>query len=133
MATTKKAAVRRTGCTARKRARSPHQPVGCWIRKERRLAIYLRDKFTCLGCGADLHEASPNEITLDHVRPRSKGGTNDSHNLYTCCKSCNSSRQDKPLAKAFGRRAAQEIRKQAGRSMTRCIRLATELIADGQR
>jgi len=29
-----------------KRARSHHQPTGCWCRPEKRLAIYLRDRFS---------------------------------------------------------------------------------------
>jgi hypothetical protein len=32
--------------TARKKARSKHQPTGSWIRPDKRLAIYLRDRFT---------------------------------------------------------------------------------------
>lgn len=65
-----------------------------WITNERRLAIYLRDSFTCVWCLDSLCHAAAEEITLDHIIPRSKGGSHDSFNLVTSCRRCNSSRQD---------------------------------------
>lgn len=67
-----------------------------WIRREKRLAIYLRDGFTCCYCGKDLHDASPRNVHLDHLRPRERGGTNDPSNLITACGRCNSARHDEP-------------------------------------
>lgn len=64
-----------------------------WITKLRRLAIYLRDGFTCQYCGRDLHNAHPRDVTLDHLRPQIRGGTHESRNLITACLSCNSRRQ----------------------------------------
>lgn len=78
--------------TARKRAASPHQPTGTWITRERRLAIYLRDRFICVYCGTDLHNARPANVTLDHLLPRCDGGTNEAGNLVTACRRCNCSR-----------------------------------------
>ncbi|MDQ2787831.1 MAG: HNH endonuclease [Chloroflexota bacterium] len=72
------------------------QASGCWIRKERRLAIYIRDSFQCAYCGCDLRHAAPADITLDHLLPRSTGGDNSNTNLITACRSCNSSRGAKP-------------------------------------
>lgn len=72
------------------------QPSGCWIRPAKRLAIYLRDSVACVYCGSDLRNAAPADVTLDHLLPRSSGGSNDATNLVTACRSCNSSRQDKP-------------------------------------
>lgn len=74
---------------------------GCWITKEKRLAIYIRDNFACAYCGCSLKNADPNLVTLDHLVPRNPlvahgGGSNEATNLVTACKSCNSSRQDKP-------------------------------------
>ncbi len=70
---------------------------GKWITKERRLAIYLRDGFICNYCGCDLKNiAVPQDMALDHLTPRSAGGSNDSTNLVTVCRSCNSKRSDKP-------------------------------------
>lgn len=66
----------------RKKRHTAHQPTGQWIRSEKRLAIYLRDGFHCLACFRDLHGADPSDITLDHVVPCSKGGSNKASNLF---------------------------------------------------
>ncbi len=65
---------------------------GGWIRPTSRLAIYLRDQFLCVWCGANLTRRPAKDVTLDHVVPREQGGTNDARNLVTACKSCNASR-----------------------------------------
>lgn len=72
---------------------SKYQPLGRWIRNEKRLAIYLRDNFKCLFCGKDLAGEVAN-ITLDHIITKSAGGDNEPTNIFTACRSCNSSRQD---------------------------------------
>lgn len=69
---------------------------GRWIRAEKRLAIYIRDNFSCGYCGKSLKQADPFDITLDHLVPRVSGGSNESTNLITACRACNCSRQDKP-------------------------------------
>ena len=67
-----------------------------WIRPDKRLAIYLRDGFRCVYCGESLRDSDPATATLDHLIPRCEGGDNDETNLVTACRSCNSTRQDKP-------------------------------------
>ncbi len=62
-----------------------------WIRKDLRLAIYLRDNMTCVFC---LTHADNTTLTLDHVVGRADGGSNKPANLVTACRSCNSTRQD---------------------------------------
>src|SRR3954466_15405671 len=69
---------------------------GGWITKTRRLAIYLRDGFVCQYCGRDLHDATPRELTLDHLRCQISGASHESKNLVTACLSCNSKRQTIP-------------------------------------
>lgn len=69
---------------------------GGWITPSKRLAIYLRDRFTCGYCRRDLHTVKPHEITLDHLEPRVRGGSNDHTNLLTTCNKCNSRRKDRP-------------------------------------
>ena len=118
-----------TGCTARKRANSPHQPTGQWIRPDARLAVYLRDGFRCLYCLADLHGADPRDITLDHVTPKADGGSNKPENLVTACRSCNCSRQDAPLSRFAGPEARKHIRRNLKRSMAQFRKLAKALIA----
>jgi CRISPR/Cas system Type II protein with McrA/HNH and RuvC-like nuclease domain len=54
-----------------------------------RSRIYKRDGFECVYCG------SSKNLTLDHVIPRSRGGTNEWTNLVTSCFKCNSKKGDK--------------------------------------
>lgn len=62
-----------------------------WIRDDKRQAIYHRDGDACVWCG------SRESLTLDHLTPRDRGGTNDADNLVTACHPCNSERQHRPL------------------------------------
>jgi len=66
-----------------------------WIRRLTRLAIYARDDHRCVYCGRDL---ACEVATLDHVRPRELGGTNEATNLVTACLTCNSAKRDLPLS-----------------------------------
>jgi 5-methylcytosine-specific restriction endonuclease McrA len=77
-----------------------------WIRQEKRLAIYLRDGMACCYCGHSQEDGA--QLTLDHLRPRSKGGSNHESNLVTCCHRCNSSRGNRTV-RAFCRAVADYI------------------------
>ena len=77
-----------------------------WIRQEKRLAIYLRDGLSCAYCGASVEDGA--QLTLDHLRPDSKGGSNSETNLVTCCKRCNSSRGARPV-RSFSRAVAEYL------------------------
>ena len=46
----------------------------------------LRDGYSCQVCGADQN------LTVDHLIPISKGGTDDLDNLLTMCGRCNFSK-----------------------------------------
>lgn len=51
-----------------------------------------RDGFRCVYC--KLHrDDSEMPMTIDHLTPRSRGGTDELHNLVTACWGCNSERQ----------------------------------------
>ena len=102
---------------------------GVCVRKDLRLAVYLRDSFRCVYCCADLHGAHPTDITLDHVVAESDGGSNEPSNLVTACRHCNSSRQDKPLARFCGPETRADIRRLTRRSISRHRRLAKAIIA----
>jgi len=43
----------------------------------------------CVMCGVT------NDLTLDHIKPLSKGGTNDNDNLQILCRKCNASKGNK--------------------------------------
>lgn len=53
--------------------------------------IYLRDNFTCQYCN---RVGVPNELTLDHILPQSRGGKSAWENLVTSCKKCNTQKGD---------------------------------------
>ena len=87
----------RDGC-----ARKPPRRRGAWrlpsvislkayVPKARRPAftrfnVFLRDSFSCQYCG--VHQRSEN-LTFDHVVPRSRGGGTNWSNVVTACASCN--------------------------------------------
>lgn len=98
-----------------------------WIRPDKRLAIYIRDGFQCAYCGRDLKDAEPHEVNLDHLLPRSAGGSNEATNLVTSCKSCNCSRQDKPWVDFAPGGARDRIEQLRNRPLNR--KLAKALIS----
>lgn len=66
-----------------------------WIRQDKRLAIYLRDGLSCCWCGDSIENGA--KLTLDHLTPRSDGGSHHEGNLVTCCHRCNSSRGNRSV------------------------------------
>ena len=56
--------------------------------------IFKRDNGCCQYCG------TTNDLTLDHLVPRSKGGKSTWNNLVTACKSCNAKKGNQSLEEA---------------------------------
>jgi len=56
-----------------------------------RMMIYYRDGFRCAYCGKILRD---NELTIDHIVPKSKGGKWTWENLVTCCRDCNTRKKE---------------------------------------
>jgi 5-methylcytosine-specific restriction endonuclease McrA len=52
----------------------------------KRNRIFERDEFRCVYCG---EQFAADELTLDHVQPRVRGGDRSEGNLVTACKACN--------------------------------------------
>ncbi len=52
----------------------------------KRNRIFERDDFRCVYCGEQFAE---DELTLDHVQPRVRGGDRSEGNLVSACKACN--------------------------------------------
>ena len=75
---------------------------GKWLRNTTRRRLYMRDDFCCVYCGASALDSDA-VLTIDHILPRELGGTNEHSNLVTCCKSCNSSKQDSPVERFLKR------------------------------
>lgn len=51
--------------------------------------IMKRDGFTCMYCG------DVNDLTIDHIIPKSKGGKTTWENLVTACNKCNNLKDNK--------------------------------------
>ena len=56
--------------------------------------LYFRDKGECQYCGKKM---SLSNSTLDHVKPRSKGGKFTWENLVIACVKCNGKKSDSLL------------------------------------
>lgn len=59
-----------------------------------RSSIYERDSGICQYCGRHM---SKSEATIDHITPRSKGGTNTWKNTVLSCKKCNEKKGSRSL------------------------------------
>lgn len=53
--------------------------------------IFERDAYTCGYCG----KVGKKGLTLDHIIPKSRGGTNHPSNLVAACMSCNNWKSDR--------------------------------------
>ena len=53
-----------------------------------RFNVFLRDRFTCQYCG------EREDLTFDHVIPRSKGGVTSWENVVAACSACNLRKAD---------------------------------------
>jgi hypothetical protein len=68
---------------------------GKWLHPTTRRRIYERDGWRCVWCCAQVERNAVGivrQATIDHVIPRSRGGSNRASNLITCCSLCNAKR-----------------------------------------
>ena len=54
-----------------------------------RQAIKEANNYECIYCGEKHHE---HDLTIDHVHPRTMGGTNITSNCVPACRTCNQSK-----------------------------------------
>jgi len=59
-----------------------------------RFNVFLRDGFACQYCG------TPNDLTFDHVAPRSRGGRTTWENIVAACSPCNLAKGGRPPREA---------------------------------
>lgn len=74
-----------------------------FVRKEKRIALYMRDGLACVYCGSGIEDGA--KLTLDHLTPHSHGGTNDATNIVSSCHKCNSARGNRDY-KEFAEKVA---------------------------
>lgn len=53
-----------------------------------RRGVLVRDRYVCAFCGG-------HASTVDHIRPRSRGGQNSWLNVVACCSACNGAKADR--------------------------------------
>ena len=53
-----------------------------------RARVFARDEYRCVKCGVQT------PLTVDHVIPRSAGGSNRFENMQTLCEPCNHDKDD---------------------------------------
>jgi 5-methylcytosine-specific restriction endonuclease McrA len=54
--------------------------------------VFARDRWKCQYCG---QKKSVDELTQDHIVPRSRGGKTCWENIVTACKTCNATKADR--------------------------------------
>ena len=59
--------------------------------------VFKRDRYTCQYCGS---QPGSEELTIDHVVPRSQGGTSTWENCVLACVECNSRKADRTPVQA---------------------------------
>ncbi len=75
-------------CLEKKRDKR-RMPSGAWLRM--RFKLLEKYDFTCQYCGRKAPEVT---LEIDHIYPKSKGGTDDESNLIVACKDCNLGKTD---------------------------------------
>lgn len=54
----------------------------------KRFEVFKRDDFTCQYCGRNVKKHKV-VLTIDHIVPKKRGGSEDILNLTTACLTCN--------------------------------------------
>lgn len=69
------------------------------ISKQTRKILFIQCGGICPDCGRQMQNKNKNNettyMTIDHIVPKSMGGTNNIENLRPCCRSCNMLKSNK--------------------------------------
>lgn len=82
------------------RPQKPQNPCPSIQNNNYHMAIFRRDNFICHICGEytdisdEINFCNSKTPSIDHVKPKSKGGTDYPSNLKTACISCNKSKKN---------------------------------------
>jgi hypothetical protein len=60
-----------------------------------RSELFARDGYRCVYCGL---VQEPDDLSVDHVQPRMRGGDGSGGNLVTACRGCNTKKGGRSLA-----------------------------------
>lgn len=82
--------------------------------------IFKRDRYTCMYCSS---QPGTQELTIDHVMPRSRGGISSWENCVLACVSCNKRKADKTPEEA-----RMPLRKQPKKPSWKALARATPRI-----
>jgi hypothetical protein len=88
--------------------------------------IWERDGERCVWCSA---ESWARDRTLEHLLPRSRGGSSGAHNLLPACRACNRARRSRGAA-AYARERSDDGR---AVDLALLLRGLDRLAADGAR
>lgn len=77
--------------------------------------VFVRDDFRCVYCG---QRFAADELSVDHVEPRVRGGDQSTGNLVTACKACNTMK---------AHRRVSEFLRESREAQTNFLRYATHL------
>jgi len=64
--------------------RRKKRKAGFYAKKANRMKVVVRDGKRCSYCDAD-----DVDLELDHIIPKSRGGSDNVKNLVLCCRTCN--------------------------------------------
>ncbi|MBE9214761.1 HNH endonuclease [Plectonema cf. radiosum LEGE 06105] len=68
-------------------SKTPRIPIPSAVRKY----VFERNNYQCQSCGKQNAES---QLTIDHIIPLVRGGSNDISNLQTLCFTCNRQKTD---------------------------------------
>ena len=61
----------------------------------KRMEVFTRDAFTCVYCGLSF---TTDDLTIDHVQPKMRGGDGSLGNVVTACRGCNTAKGGQRLS-----------------------------------
>ena len=93
-----------------------------------RVNIYARDKHRCQYCGK---RCKIDQLTYDHVLPRSRGGRTSWENIVSCCYTCNAHKANRTPAEAKMKLLSTPVRPTWMPAVQ--IRVSTESVPDAWR
>jgi 5-methylcytosine-specific restriction protein A len=93
--------------TAFQHATTRHERGYGWQWEQLRRRILERDSWRCRYCGCVLERGLvflDASATVDHVKPKAEGGTDEESNLVACCRRCQQRKASSEGARATARR-----------------------------